>query len=150
MDSSLRFLAHIDAIVGKASGLAYQILRGTVCREVDFMVTLFISHIRPILDTASSVWGVGYVTDMILLEGVQKRWTKEIKGMSRRSYGARLTSVGLFSIRGRMLRTDLIKVWKAFNGVTDVGLSGLLERRFHESTRGHSLKLSIPLCRSEV
>ena len=49
-----------------------------------------------------------------------------------------------------MLRTDLIKVWKAFNGVTDVGLSGLLERRFHESTRGHSLKLSIPLCRSEI
>ena len=150
VDSSLRFHVHVNAIVGEASGLASQILRGTVCREVDFMVTLFISHIRPILDYASSVWGVGFVGDMIKLESVQRRWSRETKGMSRLNYRARLTSMGLFSICGRMLRTDLVKVWKAFNGEVDVGLTGLLERRFHDSTRGHDFKLSVPLCRSEV
>ena len=150
VDSSLKFHVHINAIVGKASALANQILRGTVCRDMDFMVTLFISHIRPILDYASSVWSVGYVGDLVKLESVQRRWTREVKDMSRLAYGRRLKLLHLFSIRGRMQRSDLIKVWKAFNAEVDVGLAGLLERNFHESTRGHNLKLSNPLCRGDA
>ena len=36
-----------------------------------FMVSLFVSHIRPIMDFCSSVWNVGYLGDIRLLESVQ-------------------------------------------------------------------------------
>ena len=51
---------------------------------------------------------------------------------------------------GRMLRTDLIKLWKIFNSVVDVGLLAILERQSHSATRGHRFKIAVPLCRSEV
>ena len=150
VDSALKFHVHINAIVGKANALACQILRATVRRDMNFMVTLFISHVRPILDYASSLWNVGYLGDIIKLESVQRRWTREVEGMSGLDYRDRLVTLELFSIRGRMLRADLIKVWKAFNAEINVGLEGLLERSFHGSTRGHDLKLSIPRCRTEA
>ena len=58
--------------------------------------------------------------------------------------------MNLYSIKGRLLRTDLIKVWKAFNSEVDVGLQILFERQFHSATRGHRLKLSLPACHSET
>ena len=150
VDESLKFHHHINIVASKAAALVNQLLRGTVCRDINFMVTLFVSHIRPILDYASSVWNVGYIGDMKKLERVQRRWTREAEGMAGLDYKERLLRLGLFSIYGRFHRADLIKIWKAFNSDIDVGLLGLLERQSHGATRGHGFKLSIPLCRGEV
>ena len=70
--------------------------------------------------------------------------------MSGLDYPSRLRQLKLFSIRGRMFRADLIKIWKVFHSEVDVGLSSVFERQSHVSTRGHSLKLSVPICRSEL
>ena len=56
----------------------------------------------------------------------------------------------LFSIQGRMLRADLIKIWKAFNAEVEVGLGDIYERQSHSATRGHSFKISVHLCRTEL
>ena len=56
----------------------------------------------------------------------------------------------MFSIHGRATRSDLIKMWKAFNTQVDFGLLGLVERNFHVATRGHNCKVSIPICRTEL
>ena len=150
MDKSLRFHGHIDATVRKASGLANQILRGTVCRDIKFMVSVFVAHIRPILDYASAVWNVGYLCDSRKLEFVLRRWSKQAEGLGNLEYKARLLRMKMFSIHGRLLRSALIKIFKAFNPGVDVGLKGLLDTRTHASTRGHPLKISIPICRSEL
>ena len=150
VDSSLRFHDHIREISRKATGLVNQILRATVCRQPDFMLSLFISHIRPLMDFGSVLWNVGYVGDVMKLERVQRRWTREIEGMDRLTYGARLRRLSLFSIYGRLLRSDLIKLWKAFNPVVDVQLLQLLERQSHRATRGNGFKLSVPRCHSEL
>ena len=84
-------------------------------RSPQFMVTLFIFHVRPILEYCCSVWNLGYVTDSILLERVQRRWTKSIHGLSALSYHERLRSLDLFSLKGRRLRHDLIKYWRMFH-----------------------------------
>ena len=73
------------------------------------MVALFVSHVRPILDYCSCVWKVGYVSDLTLLETIQRRWTKRVVGFSNLSYSERLRSLNLFSIKGRLLRSDLLK-----------------------------------------
>ena len=150
VDESLKFHSHINIVAGKAAALVNQLLRATVCRDISFMVALFVSHVRPILDYASSVWNVGYIGDVKKLERVQRRWTREVEGMAGVDYMGRLLRIRLFSIYGRLHRSDLIKIWKAFNMDIDIGLLGLLERHSHVSTRGHGLKLSIPLCRGEV
>ena len=85
-----------------------------------------------------------------MIESLQRRWTREIDGVGHMEYKERLKQVGLFSLKGRMLRMDLVKVWKSFNPRVDVGLSTLFERSTNSRTRGHPLKLVVPLCRGEV
>ena len=67
VDSSLRFHIHVRDVVRRAAGLSSSLLRSTVCRNRDFMVTLFVTHIRPLLDYCSTIWCVGYEEDLNLL-----------------------------------------------------------------------------------
>ena len=150
VDSSLRFHQHIRALSAKAGGLMGELLRSTVCRSKEFMLSVFVSHIRPIIDYGSCVWNVGYLGDIRRLESLQRRWTKEIDGLRDLDYVTRLKSIGLYSIQGRLLRRDMIMIWKSFNPVVDVGISDMFEMARNVGTRGHLFKLSIPVCRSEV
>ena len=56
-----------------------------MCHIPNFMV-LYESHIRPIMDFGSSVWNVGYLGDIRLLESVQRRWTRHIADISHLGY----------------------------------------------------------------
>ena len=96
VDTSLKFHQHITNTVNKAGGLATSILRSTVNREASFMIPLYVSHIRPILEYASSLWNTGYSMDLHLLESVQRRWTKTIQGLENLSYYDRLKVLNLF------------------------------------------------------
>ena len=116
IDPSLKFHLHVNSVVGKAGSLMGDLLRSTVCRAREFMVTLFTSHIRPLLDYCSCVWNVGYLADVRRLESVQRRWTREVAGVGQLDYVSRLRTLGLFSIGGRFLRADLIKLWKVMRG----------------------------------
>ena len=66
------------------------------------------------------------------------------------NYQDRLRQLKLFSIKGRLLRADLIKIWKIFHDQYDVGLNVLFERVYHRATRGHRYKISIPRCHTET
>ena len=114
------------------------------------MVDLFVSHIRPILDYCSPVWNVGYLGDMRLLESVQRRWTKEVENFHDLEYRERLNRLGLLSIRGRLLRSDLIKYWKILHLKLDAGLMNLFILAPQRGTRGHSFKLEIPRCHTDL
>ena len=65
-------------------------------------------------------------------------------------YEDRLRRLGLFSLYGRFLRADLIKIWKILKGFTSPQLTDLLELSQFERTRGHPLKLVVPRCHSDV
>ena len=114
------------------------------------MVSLFVSHVRPILDYCSSVWNLGFVGDVRKLESVQRRWTRQITGMDGLDYVSRLRRVGLYSVRGRCIRADLIKVWKVFHGRSSDALRTLFDCRTHSATRRHEFKLAVPRCRLEM
>ncbi|XP_076060290.1 uncharacterized protein LOC143036611 [Oratosquilla oratoria] len=98
VDCNLKFHTHISKTVKKAAGLANNLLRSTLCRDKDFMITLFKSHIRPLLEFGSTVWNTGYLGDLTLLESTQRRWTKQIIGMAELSYADRLLTLDLYSI----------------------------------------------------
>ena len=150
VDSSLRFHSHIDAVVCKAGGLMCELLRSTVCRSVEFMLTLFASHIRPIIDYCSPVWFTGFLGDVRRLESIQRRWTREIAGMSLLDYPNRLRTLELYSVYGRLLRADLVKIWKILNLDSLESLTELFTLSGETRTRGHRFKLVVPACRTEV
>ena len=149
VDDSLKFHLHVKEVFRKASGVANTILRGTLCRSPAFMLQIFIAHIRPIIDFASVLWNTGYIGDLHLLETVQRHWTKQIDGFADLPYAERLERLNLYSIKGRLLRADLIMVWKVLNGLCP-HLSCLFVRSDVDRTRGHSKKLFLPHYSTDV
>ena len=125
-------------------------LKSTVCRSPDFMTFLLTTHIRPILEYCSCLWHTGYITDLRLLEGVQRRWTKHIDGMSMLSYAERLHALQLFSVKGCLLRADLIYCWKLFNGKCCLSVEDLFQLSTHTHTRGHCHKIFAQFARTDV
>ena len=115
MDNKLRFHAHIRSIANKSRSLVNQLLRGTVCRSRKFMITLFISHIRPLMDFSARLWNVGYLSDTRMLEKVQRSWIGQTQGMDGLQYEDCIKELGVYSVYGRLLRGDLIKIWQAFH-----------------------------------
>ena len=114
------------------------------------MLTLYVSHIRPIMEYGSCVWNVGYLEDDRRLERLQRKWTREIDGLTGLDYVCRFKKIGSYSIKGRLLNIDLIQIWKAIHSDVDVGLSDIFEYPRNTHTRVHTYKLSIPLCQKEV
>ena len=145
VDSSLRFHAHVRQIVAKAWGLVNSLLRSTLCRSDEFMRGAFVAHIRLLLEFSSSVWNTGYLGDSELLESVQRRWTKHVDGISDLEYGDRLRRLNLYSVKGRLLRADLIKYYKIFNGLSVIFPRELFVMPPASHTRGHRFKVLKPL-----
>ena len=65
-------------------------------------------------------------------------------------YGDRLRALGLFSISGRLLRADLIKLWRVMRGDLVGELLELVSVAPDSRARGHRYKLLVPACQSEM
>ena len=150
VDTDLKFHGHIRSAVRKAGGLAQNFLKSTVCREPDFMLFLLITHIRPIIEYCSCVWNTGYQGDLRLLESVQRRWTKQISSVNSLEYADRLRTLKLFSVKGRLLRADLIQCWKIFHGVSCIDVSDIFLLTPRRGTRGHCYKIFTPTVQTDV
>ena len=87
--------------------------------------------------------------DVRMLESLQRRWTREVEDVGHLEYPERLKALGLFSMYGCLLRIDLVKIWKIFNG-NNSELQSVFERLHHSQTRGHRFKLSVPRCYSDL
>ena len=60
-----------------------------------------------------------------MLEGVQRRATKMIPGLRNLSYEERLKKLGMFSLRSRRLRGDMIEAFKTIHGIVKINLGKL-------------------------
>ncbi|XP_043213164.1 uncharacterized protein LOC122377286 [Amphibalanus amphitrite] len=105
------------------------------------MTHVFVTHIRPIIEYASTVWNTGYIEDVRRLEAVQRLWTRHIKGLEHKTYEERLKVLDLYSIKGRLLRADLIKTWKIFHGLSPIKPLDLWDMAPAGRTRGNTLKI---------
>ena len=142
VDCMLKFHNHIRNTANICNALTTNILSSTLCRSPDFILAIYTSLIRPKLEYGSTVWHSAYLGDLRLLERVQRRWTRSVTGLGDLTYGERLRRLDLFSVQGRLLRADLILVWKTFAGQCAINSSQLFTLNV-SSRRGHSRKIYV-------
>jgi len=104
-------------------------------------------YAEPAFSSTMQVWSLHLKKDIECLERIQRKATKLLKGLKRKSYEERLKTLKLHSLQQRRLRGDLIETYKILTGKERVD-SQLFCQSATDShnLRGHSLKLFLPRC----
>ena len=117
ISADLSWTPHINIIADKARQMTAWTLSVFSNRSEVVMLTLFKTMIRSILEYCCPLWSPSKISDIQVIEGVQRHFTSRISGLSNMSYWERLKKLKLSSLQRRRERYLIICIFKMLNNL---------------------------------
>lgn len=141
LSSDGKFTAHCNKIASKALRVSSNIFRIFKTRDSKFLMKMFDTYVRPIVEYGTQVWNPFLQKDIDRIENVLRAYTKRIPSVQQLAYTDRLKALNITSLEYRRLILDLNVGFKIVRRQTGLEFDDFFQYDYITGVRANSLKL---------